>query len=217
MCWQSAGCDGIGPTQTSPAFYWLQLHMRRCDILTEFRVCCSSVRMKQLQFLFSNNRGPEVFWGIMTLIIICHQNDNDHHHHWDETLWTVPVASESIRFYMSTYSAHYTLLYIVYIYILPVLCVPLIDFITLHKVKCSSCIHSQMAVSLSQLGCLTIQRWAKKGHKFYVQSLKYIEKIQADFLDFHMGPTNLQIKISLGRNKIVFLALVELPLPLYCY
>ena len=105
----------------------------------------------------------------------------------------------------------------VYIYILPVLCVPLIDFITLHKVKCSSCIHSQMAVSLSQLGCLTIQRWAKKGHKFYVQSLTYIEKIQADFLDFHMGPTNLQIKISLGRNKIVFLALVELPLPLYCY
>ena len=100
---------------------------------------------------------------------------------------------------------------------LPVLCVPLIDFITLHKVKCSSCIHSQMAVSLSQLGCLTIQRWAKKGHKFYVQSLTYIEKIQADFLDFHMGPTNLQIKISLGRNKIVFLALVELPLPLYCY
>ena len=110
MCWQSAGCDGIGPTQTSPAFYWLQLHMRRCDILTEFRVCCSSVRMKQLQFLFSNNRGPEVFWGIMTLIIICHQNDNDHHHHWDETLRTVPVASESIRFYMSTYSAHYTLM-----------------------------------------------------------------------------------------------------------
>ena len=111
VCWQSAGCDGIGPTQTSPAFYWLQLHMRRCDILTEFRVCCSSVRMKQLQFLFSNNRGPEVFWGIMTLIIICHQNDNDHHHHWDETLRTVPVASESIRFYMSTYSAHYTLIY----------------------------------------------------------------------------------------------------------
>ena len=110
VCWHSAGCDGIGPTQTSPAFYWLQLHMRRCDILTEFRVCCSSVRMKQLQFLFSNNRGPEVFWGIMTLIIICHQNDNDHHHHWDETLWTVPVASESIRFYMSTYSAHYTLM-----------------------------------------------------------------------------------------------------------
>ena len=110
VCWQSAGCNFIGPTQTSPAFYWLQLHMRRCDILTEFRVCCSSVRMKQLQFLFSNNRGPEVFWGIMTLIIICHQNDNDHHHHWDETLWTVPVASESNRFYMSTYSAHYTLL-----------------------------------------------------------------------------------------------------------
>ena len=74
-----------------------------------------------------------------------------------------------------------------------------------------------MAVSLSQLGCLTIQRWAKKGHKFYVQSLTYIEKIQADFLDFHMGPTNLEIKISLGRNKKVFLALVELPLPLYCY
>ena len=80
----------------------------RCDIYRS--VCCSSVRMKQLQFLFSNNRGPEVFWGIMTLIIICHQNDNDHHHHWDETLWTVPVASESIRFYMSTYSAHYTLM-----------------------------------------------------------------------------------------------------------
>ena len=109
VCWQSPGCDSIGPTQTSPAFYWLQLHMRRCNILTEFRVCCSSVRMKQLQFLFSNNRGPEVFWGIMTLIIICHQNDNDHHHHWDETLRTVPVASESIRFYMSTYSGHYTL------------------------------------------------------------------------------------------------------------
>ena len=109
VCWQSPGCDGIGPTQTSPAFYWLQLHWGKYDILTEFRVCCSSVRMKQLQFLFSNNRGPEVFWGIMTLIIICHQNDNDHHHHWDETLWTVPVASESIRFYMSTYSAHYTL------------------------------------------------------------------------------------------------------------
>ena len=110
LCWQSAGCNYIGPTQTRPAFYWLQLHWGKYDILTEFRVCCSSVRMKQLQFLFSNNRGPEVFWGIMTLIIICHQNDNDHHHHWDETLWTVPVASESIRFYMSTYSAHYTLM-----------------------------------------------------------------------------------------------------------
>ena len=105
-----SGCDCIGPTQTSPEFYWLQLHWGKYDILTEFRVCCSSVRMKQLQFLFSNNRGPEVFSGIMTLIIICHQNDNDHHHHWDETLWTVPVASESIRFYMSTYTAHYTLL-----------------------------------------------------------------------------------------------------------
>ena len=111
LCWQSAGCNYIGPTQTRSAFYWLQLHWGKYDILTEFRVCCSSVRMKQLQFLFSNNRGPEVFWGIMTLIIICHQNDNDHHHHWDETLWTVPVASESIRFYMSTYSAHYTLLH----------------------------------------------------------------------------------------------------------
>ena len=109
VCWQSGGCNYIGPTQTRSAFYWLQLHWGKYDILTEFRVCCSSVRMKQLQFLFSNNRGPEVFWGIMTLIIICHQNDNDHHHHWDETLWTVPVASESIRFYMSTYSAHYTL------------------------------------------------------------------------------------------------------------
>ena len=127
VCWQSAGCNYIGPTQTRPAFYWLQLHMRRCDILTEFRVCCSSVRMKQLQFLFSNNRGPEVFWGIMTLIIICHQNDNDHHHHWDETLRTVPVASESIRFYMSTYSAHYTLI--------PILLLAFLDsFLYLHTI-----------------------------------------------------------------------------------
>ena len=109
VCWQWAGCNYIGPTQTRPAFYWLQLHMRRCDILTEFRVCCSSVRMKQLQFLLSNNRGPEVFWGIMTLIIICHQNDNDHHHHWDETLRTVEFACESIRFYISTYREQFTL------------------------------------------------------------------------------------------------------------
>ena len=57
-------------------------------------------------------RWISVFSGIMTLIIICHQNDNDHDHQWDETLRMIPVASESIRFYMSTYSAHYTLLYI---------------------------------------------------------------------------------------------------------
>ena len=111
LCWQSAGCNYIGPTQTRPAFYWLQLHWGKYDILTEFRVCCSSVRMKQLQFLSSNNRGPEVFDRKKTPPFIFHQNDNDHHHHWDETLRTVPVASESIRFYMSTYSAHYTLVY----------------------------------------------------------------------------------------------------------
>ena len=110
LCWQSAGCNYIGPTQTRPAFYWLQLHWGKYDILTEFRVCCSSVRMKQLQFLSSNNRGPEVFDRKKTPPFIFHQNDNDHHHHWDETLRTVPVASESIRFYMSTYSAHYTLM-----------------------------------------------------------------------------------------------------------
>ena len=109
VCWQSGGCNYIGPTQTRSAFYWLQLHWGKYDILTEFRVCCSSVRMKQLQFLFSNNRGPEVFWGIMTLIIICHQNDNDHHHHWDETLRTVEFACESIRFYISTYREQFTL------------------------------------------------------------------------------------------------------------
>ena len=111
LCWQSAGCNYIGPTQTRPAFYWLQLHWGKYDILTEFRVCCSSVRMKQLQFLSSNNRGPEVFDRKKTPPFIFHQNDNDHHHHWDETLRTVPVASESIRFYMSTYSAHYTLMH----------------------------------------------------------------------------------------------------------
>ena len=110
VCWQSAGCDCIGPTQTSPAFYWLQLHMRRCDILTEFRVCCSSVRMKQLQFLSSNNRGPEVFDRKKTPPFIFHQNDNDHHHHWDETLRTVEFACESIRFYISTYREQFTLL-----------------------------------------------------------------------------------------------------------
>ena len=46
----------------------------------------------------------------MTPIIICHQNDNHHDHHWDETLRTIPVASESIRFYISTYSGRFTLL-----------------------------------------------------------------------------------------------------------
>ena len=112
LCWQSAGCNYIGPTQTRPAFYWLQLHWGKYDILTEFRVCCSSVRMKQLQFLLSNNRGPEVFARKKTPTINCHQNDNYHDHHWDETLRTVPVASESIRFYISTYSARFTLLYI---------------------------------------------------------------------------------------------------------
>ena len=109
LCWQSAGCNYIGPTQTRPAFYWLQLHWGKYDILTEFRVCCSSVRMKQLQFLLSNNRGPEVFARKKTPTINCHQNDNYHDHHWDETLRTVPVASESIRFYISTYSARFTL------------------------------------------------------------------------------------------------------------
>ena len=112
LCWQSAGCNYIGPTQTRPAFYWLQLHWGKYDILTEFRVCCSSVRMKQLQFLLSNNRGPEVFARKKTPTINCHQNDNYHDHHWDETLRTVPVASESIRFYISTYSARFTLLVI---------------------------------------------------------------------------------------------------------
>ena len=112
LCWQSAGCNYIGPTQTRPAFYWLQLHWGKYDILTEFRVCCSSVRMKQLQFLLSNNRGPEVFARKKTPTINCHQNDNYHDHHWDETLRTVPVASESIRFYISTYSARFTLLLI---------------------------------------------------------------------------------------------------------
>ena len=112
LCWQSAGCNYIGPTQTRPAFYWLQLHWGKYDILTEFRVCCSSVRMKQLQFLLSNNRGPEVFARKKTPTINCHQNDNYHDHHWDETLRTVPVASESIRFYISTYSARFTLMYI---------------------------------------------------------------------------------------------------------
>ena len=110
LCWQSAGCNYIGPTQTRPAFYWLQLHWGKYDILTEFRVCCSSVRMKQLQFLLSNNRGPEVFARKKTPTINCHQNDNYHDHHWDETLRTVPVASESIRFYISTYSARFTLM-----------------------------------------------------------------------------------------------------------
>ena len=110
LCWQSAGCNYIGPTQTRPAFYWLQLHWGKYDILTEFRVCCSSVRMKQLQFLLSNNRGPEVFARKKTPTINCHQNDNYHDHHWDETLRTVPVASESIRFYISTYSARFTLI-----------------------------------------------------------------------------------------------------------
>ena len=47
----------------------------------------------------------------MTPIIICHQNDNHHDHHWDETLRTIPVASESIRFYISTYSGRFTLIY----------------------------------------------------------------------------------------------------------
>ena len=84
--------------------------MRRCDILTEFRVCCSSVRMKQLQFLSSNNRGPEVFDRKKTPPFIFHQNDNDHHHHWDETLRTVEFACESIRFYISTYREQFTLL-----------------------------------------------------------------------------------------------------------
>ena len=111
LCWQSAGCNYIGPTQTRPAFYWLQLHWGKYDILTEFRVCCSSVRMKQLQFLLSNNRGPEVFARKKTPTINCHQNDNYHDHHWDETLRTVPVASESIRFYISTYSARFTLMF----------------------------------------------------------------------------------------------------------
>ena len=111
LCWQSAGCNYIGPTQTRPAFYWLQLHWGKYDILTEFRVCCSSVRMKQLQFLLSNNRGPEVFARKKTPTINCHQNDNYHDHHWDETLRTVPVASESIRFYISTYSARFTLMH----------------------------------------------------------------------------------------------------------
>ena len=111
LCWQSAGCNYIGPTQTRPAFYWLQLHWGKYDILTEFRVCCSSVRMKQLQFLLSNNRGPEVFARKKTPTINCHQNDNYHDHHWDETLRTVPVASESIRFYISTYSARFTLVH----------------------------------------------------------------------------------------------------------
>ena len=83
--------------------------MRRCDILTEFRVCCSSVRMKQLQFLSSNNRGPEVFDRKKTPPFIFHQNDNDHHHHWDETLRTVEFACESIRFYISTYREQFTL------------------------------------------------------------------------------------------------------------
>ena len=55
-------------------------------------------------------RWISVFSGIMTPIIICHQNDNDHDHQWDETLRMIPVASESIRFYISTYSAHYTLM-----------------------------------------------------------------------------------------------------------
>ena len=111
VCWHSAGCDGIGPTQTSPAFYWLQLHWGKYDILTEFRVCCSSVRMKQLQFLLSNNRGPEVFARKKTPTINCHQNDNYHDHHWDETLRTVEFACESIRFYISTYREQFTLLW----------------------------------------------------------------------------------------------------------
>ena len=109
LCWQSAGCNYIGPTQTRPAFYWLQLHWGKYDILTEFRVCCSSVRMKQLQFLLSNNRGPEVFARKKTPTINCHQNDNYHDHHWDETLRTVEFACESIRFYISTYREQFTL------------------------------------------------------------------------------------------------------------
>ena len=112
LCWQSAGCNYIGPTQTRPAFYWLQLHWGKYDILTEFRVCCSSVRMKQLQFLLSNNRGPEVFARKKTPTINCHQNDNYHDHHWDETLRTVEFACESIRFYISTYREQFTLFYI---------------------------------------------------------------------------------------------------------
>ena len=110
LCWQSAGCNYIGPTQTRPAFYWLQLHWGKYDILTEFRVCCSSVRMKQLQFLLSNNRGPEVFARKKTPTINCHQNDNYHDHHWDETLRTVEFACESIRFYIFTYREQFTLM-----------------------------------------------------------------------------------------------------------
>ena len=110
ICWQSVCCNYWSNTNQK-IFYWL-LHF-----LTFFSCSGFTWGKKYIHYRRPNavynviTRWKSVISRKMTPIIICHQNDNHHDHHWDETLRTIPVASESIRFYISTYSARFTLLY----------------------------------------------------------------------------------------------------------
>ena len=109
ICWQSVCCNYWSNTNQK-IFYWL-LHF-----LTFFSCSGFTWGKKYIHYRRPNavynviTRWKSVISRKMTPIIICHQNDNHHDHHWDETLRTIPVASESIRFYISTYSARFTLL-----------------------------------------------------------------------------------------------------------
>ena len=109
ICWQSVCCNYWSNTNQT-IIYWL-LHFLIFFSCSSFTWGKKYIHYRRPIAVYNViTRWISVFSGIMTLIIICHQNDNDHDHQWDETLRMIPVASESIRFYMSTYSAHYILM-----------------------------------------------------------------------------------------------------------
>ena len=109
ICWQSVCCNYWSNTNQT-IIYWL-LHFLTFFSCSGFTWGKKYIHYRRPIAVYNViTRWISVFSRIMTLIIICHQNDNDHDYQWDETLRTIPVASESIRFYMSTYSAHYILL-----------------------------------------------------------------------------------------------------------
>ena len=109
LCWQSVCCNYWSNTNQT-IIYWL-LHFLIFFSCSSFTWGKKYIHYRRPIAVYNViTRWISVFSRIMTLIIICHQNDNDHDYQWDETLRTIPVASESIRFYMSTYSAHYILM-----------------------------------------------------------------------------------------------------------
>ena len=111
ICWQSVCCNYWSNTNQT-IIYWL-LHFLIFFSCSSFTWGKKYIHYRRPIAVYNViTRWISVFSRIMTLIIICHQNDNDHDYQWDETLRTIPVASESIRFYMSTYSAHFTLVII---------------------------------------------------------------------------------------------------------